>query len=81
MKLPRFSLTKQERLLLINLYESDEYKALKKLMAIQQLQIAQACIFAEDMKQVGDYAGQVKSLAWLESRLEQIHKQHKKGLT
>ena len=81
MRLPSFSLTKQERLLLVNLYESDEYKALKKMLAIQQLEVAKSSINAEDMKQLGNFSGQVQSLAWVERKLEEIYKSHKKGRT
>lgn len=59
------SLTSHEHFLLVNLHDSDEWKALVKLMADQQLRVAQENIAAPDMETVGFNRGRVASLTWL----------------
>lgn len=70
------SLTSRDHFLLANLYDSDEWKALFKLMADQQLRIAEENIGAPDMTTVGFNKGRVASLRWL---VDSVHAESKRS--
>lgn len=73
------SLTSHEHFLLVNLHDSDEWKALVKLMSEQQLRIAEENIAAPDMETVGFNRGRVASFRWLVDSVKSEAKKKEKS--